>query len=153
MVLEAIAVGIAANAAYDISKVALEAAMEWVSQSHPELETEAVAAVEAKDSARIARVFEAAVGVILVNAKNGSVKIDGGTITALKGIKFNHQHGTVTMGDATVRSEVLVTGGSAGATGTTNVLGNTILQSKGTSIEIGGGASIVITGDAQIIQS
>lgn len=151
--LETIAIGLAANAAYDISKTALKAAMEWVSQKHPEYEAEAVAAVAAGDSARVEKVFEAAVGVLLVNAANGSVNIDGATITALRGIKFNHEHGTVTMGDTTVRSDVLVTGGSVGATGTTNVLGNTALQSRGTSIEIGNGASIVITGDAQIIRN
>jgi hypothetical protein len=52
-----------------------------------------------------------------------------------------------------IDAPVLVTGGGANATGKTVVEGNTALISAGTSIRVGSGASITLTGDATITQT
>jgi hypothetical protein len=116
----------------------------------PQLETELQSATTPKE---IEKVFQEAVGVIIAEANDGKIEIDGATMSALRGIKFDHQHGTVTIGDAVIAAETLITGGSAGATGTTDIKGNTRLASKGTAIEVGKGAAIKITGGAKIKQT
>ncbi|QGQ44770.1 hypothetical protein [Metabacillus sediminilitoris] len=105
----------------------------------------------------IESIFQEAVGVIDVNASDGSVSVQGGLeekllIEALKGIRFDHSHGQVTIENTTLQAPVLRTGGSNAATGTTTVAGGTILSTGGTSINVGKGAKITITGGAQITQ-
>lgn len=148
-----LAMGIAGNAAYDAAKRSLGAAFRYVADKRPDLDQAAAAAVSAKDASRIADVFEKAVGVIIADAARGEIKVDGGALNALNGIKFDHQHGRVSISNATVSADVLVTGGSSGASGQTNIGGNTVLKSAGTSIEVGHGASIIMTGGASIKQS
>ena len=148
-----LAMGVAGNAAYDAAKMSLGAAFRYVANKRPDLDQAAAAAFASKDASSIADVFEKAVGVIIADAANGQLNVDGGVLNALNGIKFDHQHGRVSISNARVSAGVLVTGGSAGASGQTNIGGNTVLNSSGTSIQVGHGASIVMTGGASIKQT
>jgi hypothetical protein len=101
----------------------------------------------------VEQIFREAVGVIDAQAGTGAISIDGALLAALRGIRFDHAHGTVSIGNTTVKAPVFVTGGQAGATGTTTVEGNTRLKSQGTQIDVGKGAQIKLTGNAQIKQT
>lgn len=96
------------------------------------------------------RVFREAVGVIDAAAGDGSISVDGAFLSALRGIRFDHQHGTVTILGSTLSAPILQTGGSdAGVT----TISAATLKSQGTAMQVGKGASIVITGNASIRQS
>ncbi len=131
------------------SAKAVEALFSKVFQRKPELETQLRAAQSTLD---IEAVFKEAVGVIDAQAGEGTIRVDDALLEAIRGIRFNHQAGQVTITDSTISAPVLVTGGSQGATGQTEVTGNFELKSKGTSIR-GKNASIEITGNAQIKQT
>ena len=107
----------------------------------------------AKTSADVEAIFKEAVGVIDAYADQGNITIDGGLLEAMRGIRFDHADGTVNIAGATIKSEVLVTGGGTGSTGKTVIGGNTSMKSQGTSIEIGNGCSITMTGGASITQT
>lgn len=143
----------AAHAAFDVSKEGLKRAFDYVVKIRPDLAKKAHTAESTKNINDLENVFREAVGVIVAEANNGTIHIDQTIITALNGVKFDHQHGTITIGNTTVSALILVTGGSTGATGTTNINENTSLRSKGTSIEVGKGCGITITGNAHIKQS
>jgi hypothetical protein len=119
-------------------------------KAKPELEARLKSA---SHPAEIETIFRDAVGVIDASAAHGEIKIDGSLLRALRGIRFDHAHGTVTIAGTTVNSHVLVTGGSSGATGRTVIGGNTSMNSHGTSMEVGNNCSIVITGGASIRQT
>lgn len=116
----------------------------------PELETKLAAVKTPQD---IENFFKECVGVIDLNAGTGGIEIDGGVLEAVRGIRFDHAHGLVTIAGSTVSSQILVTGGGMNATGQTHIGGNTQLRSQGTSIQVGQGCSIKISGNARIIQS
>lgn len=149
LMLEHFAVAFAAHAAF----TGVEAALKYVARKRPDLEAAAQKAAAQNDVREIDRIFQEAIGVIVADAGSGAIKIDGATIQALRGVKFDHQHGTVMIGNTTVSANVLVTGGSVNSTGTTTIDGNTRLASKGTAIEVGHGAKIVISGNSRIEQS
>ena len=107
----------------------------------------------AQTSQDIERIFQEAVGVIDAIAGDGLIDVDGALLTAMRGARFDHAHGKVTISNSTVEAPILVTGGQSRATGKTTVGGNTNLKSQGTEIKVGKGASIVITGSASIKQS
>lgn len=108
---------------------------------------------QARTSKDIELVFKEAVGVIDASAGTGSINIDRALLEAIRGIRFDHEHGVVHISGSTIKAPVLVTGGGVTATGQTTIGGNTMLKSGGTSISVGSGCSIVITGGAKIIQS
>lgn len=143
---EHFAIAFAAHASF----AAIETAFKYVARKRPDL---VAAASAAQNTEQIERIFKEAVGVIIAEAATGRIIVDGAAISALRGVKFDHQHGQVTIGNTQVSAQVLITGGSAGATGKTHIGGNTSLRSQGTSIEVGQGASIVMTGGASIRQT
>ncbi len=147
--LEHFAVAFAAHAAFS----GVEAALKYVAKKRPDLEFAAQKAAAINNPREIDKVFQEAIGVIIADAESGAISVDGATISALRGVKFDHQHGTVTIGDTTISAAALVTGGSDGATGKTELGANTKLSTKDTSIEIGHGASITMTGGARIVQT
>lgn len=108
---------------------------------------------EAKTINDIEEVFEEAIEVIDLYANTGEISIDGGLIEAIRGVRFNHDNGFVSINNTTVQSNVLVTGGNSNSTGKTVITNQTEMKSKGTSISIGKGCSIIISGNAQIKQS
>lgn len=145
-ILTNIATGMLANFSTDTVK----GLFEKVFEIKPELEEKLK---EAKSSKDVELVFKEAIGVIDANADKGNITVDGGLLEALRGIRFDHAHGTVNISNTEVKSEVLVTGGSASSTGTTTIKDNTILKTKGTSISVGNGCSITMTGGATITQT
>lgn len=108
---------------------------------------------EAKTINDIEEVFEEAIEVIDLYANTGEISIDGGLIEAIRGVRFNHDNGFVSIKNTTIQSNVLVTGGNSNSTGKTVISNQTEMKSKGTSISIGKGCSIIISGNAQIKQS
>lgn len=151
--LEHFLTALAADATFSLSKDALRQAFAYVRKAKPDLAKRAAAAEAAGNIDEIEKVFREAVGIIVAEAKTGKIAINQASITALNGVKFDHQHGTITIGNTVVSAKVLVTGGGAKATGTTKIEGNTSLRSAGTRIDVGHGAGIVITGGAKIEQS
>ena len=116
----------------------------------PDLESRLRSAQTTKD---IEDIFREAVGVIDANAGEGTIEVDGALLEAIRGIRFDHAFGRVTVSGATISAPVLVTGGGTGATGETNIKGGTELKSKGTSIKIVKNASIKMTRNGQIKQT
>ena len=119
-------------------------------QLRPDLEPKLKAA---QSSEQLQQVLSEATGAIDANAAKGAITVDGGLLDAIRQIRFDHQHGTVTIGNSTISSAVVITGGGAGSIGTTVIGGNTHLKSAGTGIQVGQGAFIKIVGDANIKQT
>ncbi len=136
--------GVAAN----LTTTALQAAFQKVLASRPEIEAKLSAPQSPTD-------FQEALGdlagALEALAGSGSIAIDGSVITALREARFDHQSGKVTIGNSLVNAPLLQTGGTG--SGQTVIGGNTELKSAGTSIKVGHGASIVITGNAGVKQS
>jgi hypothetical protein len=136
--------GVAAN----LSTAGLTSLFQKVFTSRPDLERRLASPASPAD-------FEAALGdiagVLDAFAGTGAISIDGALVQALRSAQFDHQAGTVSIGNAKVSAPILQTGGTG--PGQTVIGGNTELRSAGTSIQVGQGASIVITGNAGIKQS
>lgn len=145
-ILTSIATGMLANFSTDTVKNLFQKIFEI----QPELEERLK---KAKNHIEVESIFKEAIGVIDTNANKGSITVDGALLEALRGIRFDHAHGTVNISNAEIKSEVLVTGGSSSSTGQTSIKDNTILKTKGTSISVGKGCSITMTGGASIIQT
>ncbi|MEO8926177.1 MAG: hypothetical protein ABI306_03345 [Caulobacteraceae bacterium] len=148
--LEAILVDLAAHGLYDLTKAATAKAFEAIKTSRPDLIEKAERAAAAGDDNELRN---ALAGALDVAAASGHVQIDNALITAARQATFDHQHGTVSIGGTTVTAPILVTGGGSSASGETKIGGGTKLKSQGTSIDIGHGASIQITGNASIKQT
>lgn len=115
----------------------------------PKLEAQLQAAKAPQDYEKL---FADVLGVIDANAGDGAITINYGLVEALRKIKFDHARGTVTINGTTVTAPRITTGGGTGATGQTTIT-DSELKSQGTSIKVGKGASINITGNARIDQS
>jgi hypothetical protein len=120
-----------------------------VFRKNPALEEELQRAKTHQD---FERVFREAVGVIDAAAATGEINIDSTFLSALRGIRFDHQNGTVTILGSKISAPILQMGGSFGASGVTHISGST-LKSQGAEIRVGQGASIRISGGASIRQS
>ena len=151
--LEPFLTSLAASYAAHFSIQTLQKVFSAVAKARPDLLERAQKAETANDTAEIERIFQEAFGVIDAGAADGSIEIDDALLTALRGIRFDHEHGQVSIEGSKVFAPVLVTGGQAGATGTTEIGGNTSLKSQGTEIKVGAGAGIKMTGGAQIKQT
>lgn len=136
--------GLAAN----LSTESLKAAYQHVFAVRPDLERRITHPTSGPD---IQTALSEIAGVLEALAGTGIISINGGIINALRSATFNHQDGSVHIGNARIAAPVLNTGGTG--SGTTVIGGNTELRSAGTSIQIGHGASIVITGNAGIKQT
>lgn len=99
----------------------------------------------------IERLFRDATGVIDANAGTGELNIDGGLLTALKGIRFDHAQGIVIVNDVKVEAPIIQYGGNSVSAGRTTIT-NTQSNTPGTSIKVGGNAKIEITRNAKITQ-
>ncbi len=95
--------------------------------------------------------FQEAIGIIDAKAGTGKIDIDDTLLNAMRGIRFDHQNGTVQIAGSTITAPLLSTGGKG--SGKTSIKGGTTLKSAGTQIDIGRGASIEISGDAEIRQN
>lgn len=142
--------GIASGMLANFSTDAVKQFFSQVFKEKPELEERLIIA---KTSDDIEALFKEAVALIDANATTGHINVDGGLLQALRGIRFDHAHGTVSIAGTSISSPVLVTGGGNYASGKTVIGGNTVMKSDGTSIYVGNGCSIVMTGGARIKQT
>ncbi len=142
-ILTQLAIGAGAN----LSSSAILAAINSIFNSNPEIETK-LSNPSSKEE------FESALSELAGNlellAGSGEIAIDGVIIEVFKSANFDHQSGLITVGNTVVSAATIQTGGTGN--GKTILGGNTQLKSQGTSIEIGGGASIIINGNASIRQ-
>ena len=136
--------GLAANLSTDVLKNAYQS----VFTARPDLERRITQPSSGTD---LQAALGEVAGTLEALAGNGSISIDGAVLRALRSATFDHQDGSVRIGNARISAPLLTTGGTG--RGTTTIGGNTELRSGGTSIQIGTGASIVMTGGAQIKQS
>lgn len=150
---ETFLISLAASGVANLSLEALRAAFSHVAEIRPDLQRRAQAAEAAKNGVEIEKVFQEALGVIDASAEDGSIEIDGAALTALKGIRFDHAQGQVSIFGSAISAPVLVTGGQTGATGSTEIGSNTSLKSQGTEIKVGTGCKITMSGEANIKQS
>lgn len=150
VILESLLVGLATNGVYDLTKEAAGRAFSLIKQSRSDLIEAAENAAKTEDDDALR---DALAGAIEVAASTGHVKIEGALLSAVKEAKFDHQQGTIIIGRTRVRAPTLVTGGGSGATGKTIIDEDTVLDSSGTSIKVGSGASIIMEGGASIKQT
>jgi hypothetical protein len=87
----------------------IKAALRLVAIKHPDLDKAAKSAAISKNAQKIERAFETAVGILIAEAQAGTIKLKGDTLTTLRAVKFDHMHGTVTIGGATISALTLVT--------------------------------------------
>jgi hypothetical protein len=102
--LERFAIAFTDEAVY----TSLETALRHIGNRHRDLEKAAKQAAASGNAQKIERVFETAIGIIIAEAQSGQIKLDKTVLVALRGIKFDHQHGTVTIGGKTISAELLV---------------------------------------------
>lgn len=107
----------------------------------------------AKSSYDFEEIFKEATGVIALNANDDEIKVFGGLLEALRGIKFDHGDGKVEIQGSVLNAPVLVTGGTVKSSGSTFIGENTELKSSGTSITLGKGSSISLDGNSSISQN
>ncbi|HEY4235207.1 MAG TPA: hypothetical protein VGM76_17380 [Lacipirellulaceae bacterium] len=100
-----------------------------------------------------ANVVRSAASTIRAAAGSGKIDIDGAFLTAAEQVEIDHQHGTVKIAKVSIVASRIFTGGTSGATGRTHIGENTNLNSRETSIGVGRGCFIQITGDASIEQT
>jgi hypothetical protein len=141
--------GLATNYFTHFTAPAVQRFFEAAFNRKPSLEKDLKTAKTAEDFVRI---FHEAAGVIDAAAGTGSIAVDGALLEAARAARFDHQHGTVEIAGSVIRAAILQTGGEAGASGTTHITDSS-LNSGGTRIDIGKGASIRMTGGASIRQN
>ncbi len=118
-----------------------------VFQSHPSLQDELLAADTPSD---FQKVFEEAIGVIDAQAKDGTLAVDGSLLTAMRGIRFDHGDGYVSIKNSVLRAPRISLGGAGkGET----ILSESDSHAEGSSISLGPGAGIKISGNGNIQQS
>lgn len=139
--------GIATNYFTDFTTPVIQNFFAKVFQIKPSLEADLK---NAKTSHDFEKVFKDAVGVIDGQAGIGSIQVDHSFLLALRGIRFDHQNGLVTIFRSKLEAPILQTGGTG--SGETKITDST-LKSQGTEIKIGNLAQIRVTGNAQVRQS
>ncbi|WP_394861391.1 hypothetical protein [Staphylococcus hominis] len=107
----------------------------------------------AKSSYDFEEIFKEATGVIALNANDAEIKVFGGLLEALRGIKFDHGNGKVEIQGSVLSVPVLVTGSTVKSSGSTFIGENTELKSSGTSITLGKDSSISLDGNSSISQN
>lgn len=142
-----ILVSLATNYFTNFTAPVIQNLFQTVFQIRPALENELK---EAKTTQDFERIFREAVGVIDAQAGTGSISVDSTFLEALRGIRFDHQNGSVTIAGSRVHAPILRTGGTGNGQ---TVITDSVLKSQGTQIDIGKGASIQITGNARIDQN
>ena len=131
------------------SAKAVESLFKKVFQRAPALEKRLQSARTTHD---VEAIFRESIGVIDAHAADGSINIDGALLNAMRGMRFDHANGTVTVSGSVLSAPVLVTGGQPRATGATIIKGSS-MRSARTSIEMNEHSSIKMTGASRIIQN
>jgi len=136
--------GLGAN----LTATGLTSAFQHVFSRRPDLEQRLQHPTSSED---FARATQETTGILEALAGSGVITIDHAVISALRAAQFDHQNGFIHIGGTSIVAPVVQTGGAG--SGTTLITGGTTLKSQGTSIQIGTGASIQISGNANIKQS
>lgn len=137
---------IAANYFSSLSYPIVKHAFQQVFKLKPNIEEEFK---NAKTDVDFEKVFKEVVGLIDAHADDGSIEIDKSFLTALNGIRFDHQNGKVLISDSTLTAPVLQVGGANKGTGKTEITGSN-LSGSSSRIKIGHNAGITISGGARI---
>ena len=135
---------VAANYFSSFSYPVVENFFKQVFNLKPEIEEELK---NAKTITDFEKIFNDAVGVIDVQVNNGSISVDQSFLNAIKGIRFDHQNGTVSVSNSSLKAPVLQMGGTGH--GQTTITGSK-LSAGGSQVHVGGGASIKISGNASM---
>ena len=141
-------ISLAAGVGTNLTSVAASHLLKRVIDSRPDLEQ---GLIHPASPAEFERALGDAAGVLEALAGSGSISVDGSLVTALRSARFDHQNGKIRIGNSLILAPMLETGGRG--SGSTEIAGNTELRSSGTSIQVGPGASIEITGNARIEQT
>jgi hypothetical protein len=149
-IVTSIITSVAANYFTQYSYPVVENFFKTAFKHKPELQEKLVTASTPVD---IEAVFAEAVDVIDANADQGELAAVNLILEAARGIRFDHSSGTVSISGTTISAPIIVTGGSNGASGQTSITGGTTMKTRGTSISVGKGASITMTGGASIKQT
>ena len=88
--------------------LSLQTALRYTANKHRDLEKAAKQAAASGNAQKIERVFETAIGLIIAEAQSGQIKLDKSVLVVLRGIKFDHQHGTVTLGGKQISAALLL---------------------------------------------
>jgi len=143
----AIITSLATNYFTHFSAPAIESFFKKVFNIKPSLENDLKKASKPEDFERI---FNEAVGVIDAQANTGTIEVDKTFLEALRGIRFDHQHGQVNINGSIIQAPILQTGGTG--SGRTEIFESN-LKSNGTEIKMGKGCGIIMNGNAQIRQN
>jgi hypothetical protein len=103
--LERFAVAFADDPTYESIKTALRI----VAIKHPDLEKAAKAAAISRDAQKVERAFETSVGILIAEAQAGTIKMNPETLKTLRTVRFDHMHGTYTIGRTTISALALIT--------------------------------------------
>ena len=102
--LERFAVAFTDDATYESVKTALR----LVAIKHPDLEKSARSAAISRDAQKIERAFETAIGMLIAQAQAGTIKMNPSTLKTLRTVRFDHMHGTYSVGGGPVSALTLI---------------------------------------------
>jgi len=94
-------------------------------------------------------IFNEATGVIDAHAKDDSIEIDDSMLQAIKGIRFDHGNGIISISGSEISSSVIQYGGQEGNSGET-LITNTISKGEGSTVKVN--SSLKLKGSAKLIQ-
>jgi len=146
--IASIVTGIATKYLSKYSEEAVTKFFNWAIEKKPQIKE---LLRRAKTPQDVENIFKEAIGVFDANAGSGTIEIDQAIISAIRGARFNHANGKVTIDKSTISAPRLRTGGEKGAKGQTTIK-DSDLRSRGTRIK-GKNYRIKITGDAHIDQN
>jgi hypothetical protein len=90
-------------------------ALRLVAIKHPDLEKAARSAAISRNAQKIERAFETAVGILIAGAQAGTIKMNGDTLNAFRAVRFDHMHGTYSIGGTTFSALTLIASPAEGA--------------------------------------
>ena len=137
------------SSAYD----GIKAVAKKLAQMRPELEQEARQSIQSNDASRIQSVFEQVKQSLVFAADTGQIEIDGAVLNAVNQASFHHGDGFISFKNGSIEAGRISIGDQKGGSGKTVLGENMVSKSAGTSIQIGSGASIVVSGNASIQQN
>jgi len=148
--LETFLAGLAVRGVYDATKGGAEIAYKKLKEEKPNI-VEALSDDSVLDNDENRNKYIKSIMEFL--SGYGIIDIDGAEINSLSNTTFNHETGEINISGTIVNAKSIITGGGNGSTGKTTIKENSQFNTNGTSIKVGTGCSIKISGNAQIRQS
>jgi hypothetical protein len=68
-----------------------------------------------ENAQKIERAFETAVGILIAGAQAGTIKMNRDTLNAFRAVRFDHMHGTYSIGGTTFSALTLIASPAEGA--------------------------------------